>query len=64
MNQVLIFIIAFCALYEVSTFKILKSLKELVAAEVTSVASLQDAVLLVVPLLMLVIASFSAYTTK
>jgi sugar-specific transcriptional regulator TrmB len=43
---------------EVSTFKILKSVKELVAVAITSVASLQDEVLLVVPQLMLVIASF------
>lgn len=43
---------------EVSTFKILKSVKEVVAAAIISVASLQDEVLLVVPQLMLVITSF------
>ena len=43
---------------EVSTVKILKSVKELVAAAITSVASLQDEVLLVVRQLMSVIASF------
>jgi len=43
---------------EVSTFKIFKIVKELVVVAITNVASLQDEVLLVVPQLMLVIASF------
>jgi sugar-specific transcriptional regulator TrmB len=42
---------------EVSTFKIIKSVKELVAVSIASVSSLQNEVLLVVPQLMLVIAS-------
>ena len=43
---------------EVTTFKIIKSVKELVAVSIASVNSIQDEVLLVVPQLMLVIASF------
>jgi sugar-specific transcriptional regulator TrmB len=43
---------------EVSTFKIIKSVKELVGVSISSVTSLQNEVLFVVPQLMLVIASF------
>ena len=43
---------------EVATFKIIKSVKELVSVSIASVNSIRDEVLLVVPQLMLVIASF------
>jgi sugar-specific transcriptional regulator TrmB len=43
---------------DVSTFKIIKSVKELVSVSIASVTSIQDEVLFVVPQLMLEIASF------